>query len=169
MLSEIENYQNFLIDIHQQVNGLLANVPKEGLNWRPLGDEGTHETNSLAIMAWHVAGAEHFWIGEVVGELPATRDRDTEFVGEANSAEELIQVLDRTLSESLGFLQDPSLNLEREYLVRGKTVGTRWAILHAIDHISLHLGHMQITYQLWSHGKTYDSPDWEQRLPKKND
>jgi hypothetical protein len=36
------------------------------LDWRPIeGDKG-HVTNSLAVLAAHIAGAEHFWIAEVV-------------------------------------------------------------------------------------------------------
>jgi hypothetical protein len=43
----------------------------------------------------------------------------------------------------------------------------RWGILHVIDHTSLHLGHMQITYQLWNEGKSKPSPRWFERLPSK--
>ncbi len=41
----------------------------------------------------------------------------------------------------------------------------RWAILHVIDHTALHLGHMQITYQLWMGGGSKPSPRWYERLP----
>jgi hypothetical protein len=166
LLSEIENYQSLIQDLHRQLNELIAGVPVEGLNWRPLGDDEAHETNSLAVLARHIAGAEHFWIGEVVGGMPATRDRDTEFVSEAGSPEELVQLLDQTLSQSLEILSNPNIDLDKECIVRGKSVPARWGILHVIDHTSLHLGHMQITYQLWSHGLVANSPTWDQRLPK---
>ena len=48
----------------------------------------------------------------------------------------------------------------------GRMVCVRWGILHVIDHTSLHLGHSQITYQLWMGGKSKPSPRWFERLPK---
>ena len=47
---------------------------------------------------------------------------------------------------------------------RGRIVPVRWAILHVIDHTALHLGHMQITYQLWMGGQRGPSPRWYERL-----
>jgi hypothetical protein len=35
-----------------------------------------------------------------------------------------------------------------------------------IDHTALHVGHMQITRQLWAGGKSFPSPLWSQRLPR---
>ena len=165
LLSELENYQSRIEDLHRQINTLISRVPLDGLNWRPLDEQTGDETNSLALLARHIAGAEHFWIGEVLGALPTTRDRDAEFKSAAGSVDELIQLLDRTLVESIEILSHPDIDLEKEFLVREKIVPARWAILHVIDHTSLHLGHMQITYQLWFHGKAVVVPTWDQRLP----
>jgi len=49
---------------------------------------------------------------------------------------------------------------------KDRMVSVRWGILHVIDHTSLHLGHMQMTYQLWTGGKAVHSPLWTERLPK---
>ena len=65
--------------LHGQITDLIAHLPVEALNWRPIDNED-HATNSMAIMATHVAGAEHFWIAEVIGQYPPTRNRDAEFV-----------------------------------------------------------------------------------------
>ena len=53
--------------------------------------------------------------------------------------------------------------------VDGHNVPVRWAILHVIDHTALHLGHMQITYQLWNSGQAMAAPRWFQRLPGRPD
>jgi hypothetical protein len=45
-------------------------------------------------------------------------------------------------------------------------VTARWAIHHIIYHSGLHIGHMQLTYQLWNKGKAANSPRWFDRLPK---
>ena len=96
MISELDNYLNRLDDLHGQVSTLIAELPAEALNWRPIEGKDDHVTNSLAVMAAHVAGAEHFWIAEVIGGHSTTRDRDAEFaVVAATPAESPPQVGDQ--------------------------------------------------------------------------
>lgn len=167
MISELDNYLNRIEDLHKQVLSLLAGLPAEALNWRPIEGSDEHITNSLAVLAAHLAGAEHFWIAEMVGGRPETRDRDAEFATVAASAAELIQLLEKAALETrevFSTLSESDLNGIRQ--VKGRRVPVRWCLLHVIDHTSLHLGHMQITYQLWSGGKSIPSPVWFERLPK---
>jgi uncharacterized damage-inducible protein DinB len=158
-----------LEDLRGQVEDLIRNLPPEALNWRPLGDaiEETdgYATNSLAVLAAHIAGAERFWICEVVGDLPASRDRDTEFATTAGEADVLIEGLKRVCVESRRVMSSlTKADLEDQRLVQGKSVPVRWCILHVIDHTALHLGHMQLTYQLWMGGQGGPSPRWYERL-----
>lgn len=166
MLSEVQHYLGRIEDLRGQVRDLIADLPAEALNWRPIKGADDHATNSLAVIAAHIAGSEHFWIAEVVGGYPATRDRDAEFVTEVSSAAELLQKLENTGKETravLPALSEADLNGERK--ARDKIVPVRWAILHVIDHTALHLGHMQLTYQLWRGGQSASAPRWFQRLP----
>jgi uncharacterized damage-inducible protein DinB len=166
MLSELENYLQRIEDLRGQVGELISGLPAEALNWRPLEGSQEHSTNSLAVLAAHVAGAEHFWIGEVIGGHPPSRDRDAEFDTQVGGAAELQQLLDAAGAETrevLPALSASDLDGSRE--VRGRMVSVRWGILHVIDHTALHLGHMQITYQLWMGGQGKDSPRWFERLP----
>jgi len=166
VLSEIDNYWQRIEDLRHQVGDLIAGLPVEALNWRPIkGDEG-HATNSLAVLAAHIAGAEHFWIAEVVGGRPPTRDRDAEFATHLTDAAELIRLLGKAEAETrevLSALRESDLDGVRE--VEGREVSVRWGILHVIDHTALHLGHMQLTYQLWKGGQSKPSPFWFERLP----
>ena len=167
MISELDNYLNRLDDLHNQISGLIAELPSEALNWRPIEGKDDHATNSLAVLVAHLAGAEHFWIAEVIDGRPKTRDRDAEFVTVAASATEIIQLLEKTAGETrdvFSTLNESDLNDTRQ--TKGRVVPVRWCILHVIDHTSLHLGHMQITYQLWAGGKSVPSPLWFDRLPK---
>jgi uncharacterized damage-inducible protein DinB len=167
MISELDNYLNRLDDLHGLASSLIAELPAEALNWRPIEDKDNHVTNSLAVMAAHVAGAEHFWIAEVIGRRPATRDRDAEFVVVAATPAELLQMLEKVSQETkevLSTLSESDLGEMRQ--AKDRTVAVRWGILHVIDHTSLHLGHMQMTYQLWTGGKAVHSPLWTERLPK---
>jgi len=166
MFTELENYLQRIEDLRRQVSALLAGLPAEALNWHPAMGVEDHATNSLAVLGAHAAGAEHFWVGEVIGGRPASRDRDAEFATQAADASELLHLLDETATETrqvLLALSESDLDGTRE--VQGRTVPVRWAILHVIDHTALHLGHMQITYQLWMQGKSQPSPHWHERLP----
>ena len=165
MVSELDNYLERIEDLRNQVSGLIANLPADALNWRPIEGKEDHATNSLAVLAVHIAGAEHFWIAEVVGGQPATRDRNAEFVTVANDASELVRLLENVAQETrevFSTLSESDLSGTRQ--ARDRTVPVRWGILHVIDHTSLHLGHMQITYQLWSGGRSVHSPLWMERL-----
>lgn len=165
MLPEVESYLERIEDVRGQVIQLITGLSAEALSWRPVEGKDDHVTNSLAVMASHVAGAEHFWIYEAIGRNPPTRQRDQEFVtvvdGPARLLEKLNTVADET-RQVFSTLTHEDLNSTRQ--VKEQTVPVRWAILHVIDHTSLHLGHMQITWQLWHSGQAVDAPRWFQRL-----
>ena len=166
VLSELDNYLQRIEDLRGQVCALIADLPAEALNWRPIEGVDEHATNSLAVLAAHVAGAEHFWIAEVIGGWPTTRDRDAEFRLEVADASELLRRFDVVQAETREvFSALTAADLEGTREARDKMVAVRWGILHVIDHTSLHLGHMQITYQLWNEGRGKQSPRWFERLP----
>jgi uncharacterized damage-inducible protein DinB len=168
MLPEVAHYIDRIDDLRRQISDLISQAPAEGLNWRPIEGEDDHATNSLAVMAAHVAGAEQHWIAEVIGRWPATRQRDAEFKTVAEDAAGLIEKLNLNAGVSrqiLSALSADDLDGSRE--VHDRTVSVRWAILHVIDHTALHLGHMQITYQLGNGGQSVAAPRWFQRLPKR--
>jgi uncharacterized damage-inducible protein DinB len=166
VLTELANYQERLDDLRGQIAGLIDGLPTDALNWHPRMGSGEAATNSLAALVAHSAGAEHFWIAEVVGGRPATRDREAEFATLAGSSAEIIRLLDDTALETrevMLALKDTDLKDTRQ--TAGRTVPVRWCLLHVIDHTSLHLGHMQITFQLWAGGRSAPSPLWYERLP----
>jgi uncharacterized damage-inducible protein DinB len=166
MLTELNNYLQRLEDLRQQVIELIADLPAEALDWRPTATVEDHATNSLAALAAHIAGAEHFWIGEVIGGRPPTRNRPAEFETAGASAAELRRLLERNGDETRAvFAVLSEANLAATRNVEGRIVPVRWGILHVIDHTALHLGHMQLTYQLWMDGQSKPSPGWSERLP----
>lgn len=166
MLTEIENYLQRMDDLRGQIEKLVANVKPDDLNWRPFISEGEEISNSIAVLVAHVCGAEHFWIAEIIGGQPPTRDRKAELATKTNSHTDLFNLLHQNTKETREVLLvlTPK-DLDGSRMVDEKAVPVRWAILHVIDHTSLHLGHMQMTYQMLTGGKANPSPHWSDRVP----
>ncbi len=164
MLPELAQYLLMIEDLRAQVIALIEDLPAEALNWRPLVADVGEVGNSLAVLAAHVAGAEHFWMAEVLGAATPTRDRGAEFVTEVTDAAGLIARLRAVGAATHQVLTDfDGQRLNESLVVRDRPVAVRWAILHVIDHSALHLGHMQILYQLWHQGPAKDMPRWFER------
>jgi len=150
MLKEIEIYLSFLNDLRGQVKTLLEGLPKEALDWRPLDGQGELATNSLTVMTIHLAGSEAFWIKEIIGRQSIHRDRDAEFVAKGLGFSELIAKLETGAKDTPPILSSlTSAQLEETRKFRDRIVTVRWAILHLIEHFAMHVGHMQLTRQLW--------------------
>lgn len=152
--------------LREMVSDLLASSPDEALNWRPglEGEKGTY--NSLAILASHIAGTEHFWISEVIGKRPAVRDRDAEFAAKADNNHPLLKMLELTGNETreiISGLTDTDLN--RLVKVDGEQVSVRWCLMQVASHTAMHLGHMQLTFQLWNGGKMFSDVRWKSMIP----
>ncbi len=166
MLKEIENYLQCIDELHKQVIEVITDVPSDGLNYIPVQLPELQVSNSLAMLVAHIAGSEHYLIGEVVGRMPPTRDREADFRTRVRRSNELVAFLNTISSEThaiLAALDEAELDSSRE--VHEREVSVRWIILHVIDHTALHLGHMQLTYQLWARGDNKASPFWMSRLP----
>ena len=150
MRKEIQVYLTRLGDLRHQVKTLLEGLPPEALDWRPIRGEGELATNSLAVMAVHLAGSLTYWTKEIIGRKPVQRDREAEFAAQGVPATELKAGLDaasRFSDEVLSSLTEAQLEEGRKF--RDRTVTVRWGILHVIEHFATHIGHMQLTRQLW--------------------
>jgi len=150
MLNEVENYLLVLEHLRGQVRDLLVKFSAESLDWRPLEGTGDLATNSPAALVTHLAGSENFLIAHVIGRRPIQRDREGEFRTKEVEVAELL----RRLSAGTGMAEEilspltlAQLEESRKWLTGSGTV--RRCILHAISHYAAHLGHMQLTYQLW--------------------
>ena len=96
-------------------------------------------------------------MAECIGQFPATRDRAAEFKYVASSAEEPLAHLAKSAEETRGVLSKLTpADLEDSFTRDGHIRTVRWTILHVIAHYSLHVGHMELTYQLWNNGKAIE-------------
>ncbi len=147
MLPVLEDYLERLAALHDQAKEAIDGLPAEALDWTPGAS-----MNSMAVLAVHLAGAQRYWIGEVVGGLPSGRDRAAEFRVSGLDAATLKARLDAVLTHSRGVLEPltlEGLSAPRLSPRDGREVRVAWALAHALQHTALHLGHIQITRQLW--------------------
>jgi uncharacterized damage-inducible protein DinB len=167
MLTELENYLLRQENLRGQVIDLIRDLPAEALNWQPTPQVDDHATNPIAALAAHIAGAEQHWVAEVIGGEPRQRERPREFETQVEDACELVARLEAMGQKTRAILSAlPASILDETREFQDRTLVVRWIILHLIDHTALHLGHMQITYQIWNQGRGVHAPRWYQRLPE---
>ena len=151
MQTFFQDYLNLLQDCHNHILDALDGLPPEALDWTPGRD-----MNSISVLVFHLTGAERYWIGDVAAQDPTDRDRDAEFrvhdVGMdilkgrlANNLEYARNALDKFT------IQD--LEATRVSARDGHEFTVGWALLHALEHDTLHLGQIQLTRQLWEQAK----------------
>jgi len=150
MVKEVQAYLSKLGDLRNQAKALLEGLPPEALDWRPIRGEGDWATNSLAVLAVHLAGSQTYWMREIIGLTPIQRDREAEFAAQGVSLADLKARLDaagKIVEEVLSPLSERQMEEERKF--RDKPITVRGGILQVIDHVAQHIGHMQLTRQLW--------------------
>lgn len=136
-----------LDELHASMKQVIAVLPPTALDWSP-----APEVNSVAVLVAHVCGSERFWIGEKVGGLPAARNRSAEFAVRSVSGAALIDMLDETLTLAQDVLDKLSLgDLANPAGVSslGFAYDVAWALQHALEHVALHAGHLELTRQWW--------------------
>jgi uncharacterized damage-inducible protein DinB len=129
--------------LHEECKAELTGLTQEQLDWRP-----GRGSNSLAVLAVHIAGAEKYWVTECIMGAPSGRDRPGEFATSGLDKRELSDVLDDALGylrSSLASLPDSDLSEPRVHPRDGRLVTIAWALGHILQHTALHLGHMQMT------------------------
>jgi uncharacterized damage-inducible protein DinB len=147
MIPAIRAYFEKLSGLHEGFKREINSLPTAALDWSP--GEGM---NSIAVLTAHTAGAARFIIGEVVGGQPAGRDRDAEFQARNLDGAAFSAYLDDALAQHeqvLAALQLVDLEAIRFSTRHNREVSVMWALAHALDHTATHLGHAQITRQLW--------------------
>lgn len=151
MQTFFKEYLNILQTCHTDILKALDGLPPAALDYTP----GSN-MNSIGVMVFHLTGAERYWIGDVAAQDPTERDRDAEFrvhnVG--------VDILKKRLTDNTEYartalekftIQD--LEATRVSARDGREFTVAWALLHALEHDTLHLGQIQLTRQLWEQSK----------------
>lgn len=136
-----------LATMHAEMEKAIAGLPTEALDWSP-----GPEMNSIAVLVVHTAGAERYWIGDIIGQDPSGRVRAQEFATRGLAEAALRERLQTALAHSQGVLAALLLeDLARpRYSSRhDKDFTAGWALVHALEHTAVHTGHIQLMRQLW--------------------
>lgn len=151
MLPVFADYIERLSDLHQDFAQAIGGLSVTALDW-----VAGAEMNSLCVLVVHTTGATRFWVGDVAMGEPSNRVRASEFQAKGYDETRLRQRLDETFGYVEGALARLSLDdLAVVRLVPGRDQQYRvgWALFHALEHVGLHLGHAQMTRQLWNQGQ----------------
>ena len=147
----LQDYLQRLTELHQDILDAIEGLPSEALDWTPL-QETSGDTNSISVLVTHLCGAERYWIGEVACSDPSGRVRAEEFKVSGMDTIALAENIHAATAYAWAALQKIDLEdlpVEKSRLRDGKPVSAGWALLHALEHTAIHLGHIQITRQLW--------------------
>lgn len=153
MSDETTQIARVLDQIGHEVLDQLEGLSDEALN-RHLT---LPEANTLFALAIHLVGAGEFWVLVIAGGRTIPRDRLAEFQASGTCADlteryerwiaDVHEVLNALVPERLEeridvnrFRSPPGASAEE--------VSVREALLHAVEHSALHLGHIQLTRQL---------------------
>ena len=143
-------YLDRLQGLHDDILQAIEGLPPAALDWVP-----GPSMNSVAVLVVHTAGAERYWVGDVVARDSSDRDRSAEFRVQGLDAAMLGKRLDDTLAHTRGVLK--GLALQDLEIIRisprdGREYTVAWALAHALEHTAMHVGHIQIMRQLWDQG-----------------
>jgi len=147
MLKFIEPVYELIEDLFERMDGLFSDLPDEALDWTP-----DPAMNSMTVLVVHITGALQYWVGEMLGGEPARRDRSAEFQARDLSKAELHDKIKTVLAQTKRVLEGVTMaDLEgkRYSTVHKDYFEGAFALAHALEHTALHVGHMEITRELW--------------------
>lgn len=141
----VDVVQRMLDGQAERYGNVVDALPEEALNWRP----GNEETNSVAQLVRHVTAVQNVLLGRALGNSPQ-HDHAYSLRNDPATKEELhglIAAAKANKDEQLARLDvmDMSEMLPGQ---RGATMRAHY-VIHTADHGQEHLGHAELTKQLW--------------------
>ena len=124
-------------DLLPKIERCVALLSDEQLWWRP-----NVESNSIGNLLLHLSGNARQWIVCGLGEVSDARDRDSEFAQrETIPRSDLLSGLRQTIIEVDATLAKFDMDrLVEKKTIQGLEVTALGAILHVVEHFSMHTG-----------------------------
>jgi DinB family protein len=151
--NEIAAYDDSIRERIALIRGCVAGVTAVQANWRP----AFGEANSMWALAEHALGNARAWIIGIAAGNEIGRDRPGEFASAGDDMAALLAKIDAMASGVIASLRgidaarlDVRLVPSQELWGEGPPheISVRDAIVQVIEHLSLHLGHIQVTRDL---------------------
>jgi uncharacterized damage-inducible protein DinB len=143
-----ENIDESLDELRKAV----AELTTEQLNTRPVGET----SNPLGVIVVHALASTRSWVALAVGAPLPDRDRPSEFETVVEDHARFLRLIDAQ-REAIGALLDragpfdPARTGVPTWRGSGSSepVTAAWALQHAIAHLGEHVGHAQLTHDLF--------------------
>ena len=152
MSPEIADYLQIMAGQRAALLGAVKGLPVEALDWTPLPSDAS----SLSVLAHHCSGVARLWLVEGLTGRDSGRNRDAEFAASGLDAGALTAVINGAFDDAEAALKsldparlDQPVEITFNRRRRGETHTPRFFIATPITHIAEHIGHMQLTRQLW--------------------
>jgi hypothetical protein len=138
------DYLGLLEGLQRRLHKDVRELPAEAMDWS-LGPE----MNSVAVLLAHITGVLHEGIDIALGDPPG-RVRAQEFQTRGVLSAEMLRRLDAVIDYARGALPRLGLeDLDKERKDDDGPISCGMALLHALEHAYMHLGHAQLTCQMW--------------------
>lgn len=143
-----------LDELRERLYDLIADLPQEALDFVPEG-----ATNTIAMLALHMAWAEASWIASITGTpipaelksllLPGKQGPSDDLPPSSGSASQRIELCQRVRDEMtlprLAALKD----MDAEILDQTRSMTARGVLMHLAWHWTYHSGQVGILRRLW--------------------
>lgn len=133
------------VDLFPKLERCVDSLGDDDIWWRANG-----ASNSIGNLILHLDGSTRMWIVGVAGGSPVARDRNAEFAERGPIAMSiLMDRLRETLADVDATLAglNPDTLLDMRKSSREEVTGL-WAILHAVEHFSMHTGQIILLTKL---------------------
>ena len=143
------DHLGLLEGLQRRLHKDVRDLPAEAMDWLP-----GPAMNSVAVLLAHIAGVLHEGI-DIALDDPPSRVRAQEFQTRGVLSAAMLRRLDAVIDDARGALPRLGLaDLEQARQDEDGPVTCGWALLHALEHAYLHLGHVQLTCQMWRQRET---------------
>lgn len=102
-------------------------------------------SNVGGTLVLHIAGNLRHFLGNIIGGVPYTRDRDAEFSNRTATKAELIALMTETrnaIAATIPKLSNEILEKPFPLQIAGRTVSTADFVVHLASHLAYHLGQL---------------------------
>ena len=146
MILEARTAETYLGLAVTQMHAVADRLGDDRVNRAPFGSE----TNSVAALVTHCCGVSEFWLGHVGLGRPTTRVRAEEFTATA-TVPELHDTLEAMRAQivadvrALDAGEASPAHASRRQTLEGADDSDAALVLHVLEELYQHLGHMQVT------------------------